>query len=88
MQSLVTLKCMHQTVTGVSTYYNAIADLFEPFEHFLQRLDSYVKFPLSPAMKDLIVKIFVELLSTLAHATRAIKEGKWCECPCRSTPYR
>jgi hypothetical protein len=45
-------------------------------EHFLKRLDIYTKVPPTPAMTELVVKIMVEILSTLALATKLIKQGR------------
>jgi hypothetical protein len=44
--------------------------------HFLERLDIYTKLPPTVAMTEIVVKILGELLSTLALATRQIKQGK------------
>jgi hypothetical protein len=51
-------------------------DLFESLENFLDRLDIYIKTPPTPAMTKIVVKILVELLQTLALATRQIKQGR------------
>ena len=51
-------------------------DVFESIDHFLNRLDIYTKIPPTDAMTEMVVKILVELLSTLALATKQIKEGK------------
>jgi hypothetical protein len=45
-------------------------------EHFLKRLDIYTKVPPTPAMTEIVTKIMVELLSTLALVTKHIKQGK------------
>ena len=45
-------------------------------EHFLKRLHIYNKIPLTVNITEIAVKILVELLSTLALATKQIKEGK------------
>jgi hypothetical protein len=51
-------------------------DLLESMEGFLNRLDIYTKFPPTPIMAEIIVKIMVELLSTLAVATKQIEQGR------------
>jgi hypothetical protein len=51
-------------------------DLLESIEHFLKRLDIYTKVPPTPAMTEIVVKILVELLSTLALATKQIRQGR------------
>jgi hypothetical protein len=48
--------------------------LLESIEHFLNRLDIYTKIPLTVVMAEVIVKIMVELLSTLALVTKHIKQ--------------
>jgi replicative DNA helicase len=63
-------------VKGVIGDYDALIDLLEMIEHFLNRLDICTKIPPTVAMTEIIVKILVELLSTLALATRQIKQGK------------
>ena len=66
----------NQAVKGTIDSYDALADLFESIDHFLQRLHIYTKVPPAKAMTEMIVKILVELLSTLALATKLIKDGK------------
>ncbi|KAN0113681.1 hypothetical protein V8E52_007480 [Russula decolorans] len=51
-------------------------ELLESMESFLNRLDIYTKVPPTPAMTEIIVKIMVELLSTLALATNQIRQGR------------
>ena len=45
-------------------------------ELFLNRLDIYTKVPPTPAMTEVVVKIMVELLSTLALATKQVRQGR------------
>ena len=54
-------------------------DFLESIEHFLKRLDIYTKIPPTPTMTEIVVKIMVELLSTLAIATKHIKQGRSSE---------
>ena len=56
--------------------YDALVDLLEAIEHFLQRLDIYTEIPPTPTIGELLVKIMVELLSTLASATKELKQGQ------------
>src|SRR5882757_4841814 len=51
-------------------------ELLESIESFLNRLDIYTKVPPTPAMTEIIVKIMVELLSTLALVTKHINQGR------------
>jgi len=70
-------------VKDVSTSYDALIDLLESIGNFLSRLDIYTKIPLTAAMTDIVVKILVEVLNTLALATRQVKQGRLSECcPC------
>lgn len=65
-----------QAIKDVSASYDALVDLFESIENFLRRLNIYVKITPTTAMTNIIVKILVELLSTLALATRQVKQGR------------
>ena len=67
---------VYQAANGVIASYNAIVDLLESIEHFLKRLDIYTKVPPTPAMDEILVKIMVELISTLALATTELKQGR------------
>jgi len=67
---------VNQAARGVIASYNAIVDLLESIEHFLNRLDIYTKIPPTPAMDEILVKIMVELVSTLALATAELKQGR------------
>jgi len=53
--------------------------LLESIGHFLYRLDIYTEIPPTEAMNEMIVKILVELLSTLALTTKETKQGKLSE---------
>ena len=59
--------------------YDALVDLLEAIEHFLKLLEIYMEVPQTPAMDELAVKIMVELLSTLALATKELKQGRSSE---------
>jgi hypothetical protein len=65
-----------QAFKGVSSDLDILVDLLESIEHFLKRLDIYTKVPPTPAMTEIIAKIMVELLSTLALATKQIRQGR------------
>ena len=70
---------VHQAAEGVFDSYGALVDLLEAFEHFLKLLDIYTEVPPTPAMDELAVKILMELLSTLALATKELKQGRSSE---------
>ena len=63
-------------VKGVIDSYDTLVDLLESIEHFLKRLDIYDKIPHTDGMTEIVVKILLELLSTLALVTKQIKEGR------------
>ena len=68
-----------QAVKDVSVSYDALVDLFASFENFLGRLSIYTGIPPTPALTNILVKIIVELLSTLALATKQVKQGRFSE---------
>ena len=72
---------LNQATKDVSTSYNALIDLLESIENFLSRLDIYTKIPLTAAMTDIVMKLLVEILSTLGLATKQAKQGLLSE-PC------
>jgi len=57
--------------------YDALVDCLESIEHFLSRLDIYTKIPHDPALDKMVVKIMVELLSTLALVTKELGQGRF-----------
>ena len=73
------LICIPQAADGVSSSYDALADLFECIGNFLKRLRIYTNIPLTPSnsMMDIIVQIMAELLSVFALATKQIKQGRF-----------
>ena len=68
-----------QAVKDVSVSYDALVDLFASFENFLGRLSIYTGIPPTPALTNILVKIIVELLSTLGLATKQVKQGRYSE---------
>jgi len=67
---------VYQAAKGMNASYDALVDLLESIEHFLMRLDIYTHIPHTPALDEMVVKIIVELLSTLALATKELKQGR------------
>ena len=67
---------MSQAFEGVTSDLKSAIELLESIESFLNRLDIYTKVPPTPAMTEIISKIMVELLSTLALATKQIRQGQ------------
>jgi hypothetical protein len=69
-----------QNVKDVNASYDALLNLFESIGNFIQRLEIYTRIPLTPVMRKMVVMIVVELLSTLAIATKEIKKGPLSKC--------
>lgn len=67
---------MNQEAKGVVSSFNTLVDLLESIERFLNRLDIYARIPPSSETDEVVVKIMVELLSTLALATKELKQGR------------
>jgi hypothetical protein len=76
---LLDLCDLHQAIKDISTSYDGLVDLFESFESFLSRLDIYTKIPSTTAMSGIIVKILIELLSTISLAIQQAKQGRLSE---------
>jgi len=64
---------------GVNSNHGSLVDLLESLEHFLKRVDIYTRIPPTPATDDIVFKILLELLSTLALATKELKQGRSSE---------
>jgi hypothetical protein len=47
--------------------------------NFLKRLEIYTTITPTPAMTEIVVKILVQLISTLALATKQVKQGRLSE---------
>jgi hypothetical protein len=75
----ISLTQVPQAVKDTTSSYDALIDLFASFETFLGRLNVYTGVPPTPALTNVLVKIIVELLSTLALATKQIKQGRFSE---------
>ena len=69
-----------QAVKDISASYDALVDLFASFENFLSRLHIYIGVPPTPALTNILVRIITEMLSTLALATKQVKQGRFSEC--------
>jgi hypothetical protein len=68
-----------QAAKGIITNCDALIDLLESIEHFLNRLDIYTRIPPTPAMDEIVMKILVELISTLAQVTEELKQRRSSE---------
>ena len=76
MRIIPSLTFVSQESTAVSSDLDAVVELLESVEYFLKRLEIYTKVPPTEAMTEIVVKILVELLSTLALVTKQIKQGQ------------
>jgi methyl-accepting chemotaxis protein len=65
-----------QAVKDVITSYEALVNLFERIQFFLQRLNRYTAVRLTPEMVLLLGKIMAQVLSVLALSTKEMKERR------------
>jgi hypothetical protein len=63
----------------VNASYDGVLELLESIERILKPLEIYAQIPPTPTMDETVVKIMVELLSTLAQATKEFKQGRRSE---------
>jgi len=71
--------CVIQSAKGIISNCDALVNLLESIEHFLNRLDIYTRIPPTPAMDEIVVKILVELISTLALVTQELTQRRSSE---------
>jgi hypothetical protein len=69
-----------QAAKDVSASYDALIDLLSSIEHFINHLNIYTRVPSMGVITEMIVKIMVEMISTLALVTKEIKEKRSSEC--------
>ena len=55
---------------------DALVTIFEQIESFFRRLEKYASVPMTDAMKDVMVKIMVEVLNIFAIMTKEMKLGR------------
>ncbi|KAH8993455.1 hypothetical protein EDB92DRAFT_406201 [Lactarius akahatsu] len=55
---------------------NVLVDIFERIESFFRRLEEYSEVPTTEAMRDIIVKIMVEVLEIFGIVTKEMKQGR------------
>ncbi len=73
---------MIQSAKGIISNCDALVDLLESIEHFLNRLNIYTRVSPAPAIDEIVVKILVELISTLALVTEELKKRRPRESVC------
>jgi hypothetical protein len=79
--SLVTYFDTHisQAVKDASASRDKLIDIFSRIECFFGRLEIYTGITPTSAMRDIIIKIVVEILTILAIATKEVKRGRLSE---------
>ena len=70
---------MNQLAKGEISNFDTLVNWLEWIENFVGRLSVYTGKTLPPPMVEIVVKIMVELISTLALVTKKLKERKLCE---------
>jgi hypothetical protein len=70
---------VNQLAKGEISNFDALVDWLELIDNFISRLSVYTDQDLQPAMVGIMIKIMVELISTLALVTKKLKERKRCE---------
>jgi hypothetical protein len=70
-----------QAVRDVRASHSAIIEIFERMECFFLRLETYIEVQPTTEMRDIIIKIMVEVLSILAIVTKEIKQYRMSEFP-------
>ena len=68
---------LNQAANGVITSYDILADLLKSIEYFVNRLRMYTETSHSmPEVDEVVVKLMVELISTLTLVTRKLKKRR------------
>jgi len=70
---------MIQSAKGIISNCDALINLLESIEHFLGRLNIYTQIHPTPAIDEIVVKILVELICTLALVTDELKQRRSSE---------
>ena len=70
---------MSQAANDVNSNDDALVDLLDYIEYSLKRVDIYSRIPPTHEMHETVFNIIVELLSTLALATKELRQGRASE---------
>ncbi|KAH9028419.1 hypothetical protein EDB84DRAFT_1439625 [Lactarius hengduanensis] len=65
-----------QAAKDVIASRDVLIDIFEHIESFFRRLEEYSEVPTTEAMRDIIVKIMVEVLGIFGIVTKEMKQGR------------
>jgi hypothetical protein len=68
-----------QAIKDISSSYDTLVVMFGSFKNFLSRLSIYIGVPPTPTLTNVLVKVIVELLGTLALVTKEVKQGRFSE---------
>ena len=66
---------VNQAVNGVITSYDVLAEMLESMEHLFDRLRIYAEKSM-PAVDAIVVKLIVELITTLALVSRKLEKRR------------
>jgi len=64
-----------QAAKDVAASRDTLLDIFDRIEGFFRRLETYVEVPTTDAMRDIIIKIMVEVLGIFGTVTKEIKQN-------------
>jgi hypothetical protein len=67
---------MDQAASGIISSCEILADLLESIQEFVNRLKIYSQVSRTPAIDEMVIKLVVELISTLALVTRRLKQRR------------
>jgi hypothetical protein len=70
---------LSQAAKDVLASQDTLVYIFERIEGFFRRLEAYTDLPTTEAMKDIIVKIMVEVLGIFGIVTKELKQGRASE---------
>jgi hypothetical protein len=70
---------VYQAAKRVDSSNDILVELLESIENFLKRLAIYTKIPPTAALDEMVVKIMMELLSTIALATKGFEKERSSE---------
>ncbi|KAH9014775.1 hypothetical protein EDB84DRAFT_1443698 [Lactarius hengduanensis] len=65
-----------QAAKDVVASQDALVDIFERIESFFRRLEEYSSVPTTEVMRDIMVKIMVEVLGIFGIVTKEMKQGR------------
>ena len=68
-----------QAAKDVMASQDALVDIFGRIENFFRRLEEYIEVPTTDGMKDIMVKIMVEVLGIFSIVTKEMKLGRASE---------